>query len=120
MPRAVHGDFLPRKLENRCEGGGGAIDQELRFAARNKPRGHIAAGTGIDFLDPRVTIQIFELDGLERSPQGNDGDAAAFFADFNGCAAKEFRKPARSSSAKNPYLALFYLGQLKTAYGYGG
>ena len=67
MPRAVHSDFLPRKLENRCEGCGGAIDQQLRFAARNKPRGHIAAGTGIDFLDPRVTIQIFELDGLSET-----------------------------------------------------
>jgi hypothetical protein len=67
MPRGVHSNFLRRKLENRCEGCGGAIDQELRFAARNKPRGHIAAGTGIDFLDPRVTMQILELDGLSET-----------------------------------------------------
>ena len=51
LRRGVHGDFLRRKLENRREGCGGAIDQELRFATRNKPRGNIAADTGIDFLE---------------------------------------------------------------------
>lgn len=47
----MHGDFLRRELENRREGTGGGVDQELRFATRHKPRGDIAAGTGIDFLE---------------------------------------------------------------------
>jgi hypothetical protein len=44
----MHGDFLGSKLNSRSEGRSGAIEKELRFAARDKPGGDISGGTGID------------------------------------------------------------------------